>query len=233
MASIDKRFYKINVIFIVLSFLVLYGWFVVSDLVVASGMANEKKTYKVCLPVLDIKIDGQAQDWATIKPQLKDLPGDSMVFTHTGFDILSCTLATNQRRDTLFVMVKVMGGPNFEHNLVQYMMAFDDPGMNSTNRVSFEWLVGIDSYNKFWTWDLRGNNSDNDQSNLTTWASSKNKVSKYAQGDVIEYSLPFSIFQGMEEFKLQLFLILKDRYKTQTDQVNSEIIFIQKACIEK
>ncbi len=227
MLSRNKQFSQINVIFIVL------GFFVFSGLFVVSVTASEQSFSKVCLPVLDIKIDGKAQDWLTTIPQLKDIPGDSNVFTHTGIDILSCSLAINQRRDTLFVMVKVIGGPNFEYNLVQYMMEFDDPAVNSTNRESFEWLTGIDSYNKFWIWDLRGGNRDKDQTNLTTWASSENKISKYAQDDVVEYSMPFSLFQGMEEFKFQLFLKLKDRDKTQTDQVSSKTIFIRKVCIKR
>jgi len=232
MSSINQRFPKLNLIFIAVSF------FVFLKLIIGSATASEESQIKRCLPVLDIIIDGQEHDWAGTKPQLEDLPGDSNIFTHTGIDILSCTVATNQRRDTLFVMVKVMGGPNFEYNLVQYMMGLDDPTIKSTSRIDFEWLnaewlVGIDSFNKLWIWDLRGKNGAIDQSKLKTWASSKNKLSKYAQDDVIEYSMPFSIFQGMEEFKLQLFLKLRDRDKTRTDQVHSETFFIHKACIEK
>jgi len=234
MTSGNNQFPRINVKFIGLSLLVFVGMFVLPS------MANEKNPSKMCLPILDIKIDGQAQDWSAIKPHLQDLPGDSMVFTHTGIDILSCTLAVNPRKDTLFVMIKVMGRPNFEHNLVQYLMGFDDPTVKSGLRVSYkglatecfdtEWLIGVDSSNKFWIWDSSNKNSD--QGNLKTWESSENKISRYAQDDVIEYSIPFSIFQGMKEFKLELFLKLRDRDKTLTDQVQSETVFILDACKE-
>ncbi len=231
MISNIKQSSKKTIIFMAVLFFFFFNGFV------GSGTASEKPSSKICLPILEIKIDGQEQDWAAIKPQLMDLPGDSMVFTHTGVDILSCTVATNQRRDTLFVMVKVRGGPSFEYNLVQYVMGFDDPVMNSSNRVfsewlSSEWLIGIDSYNKFWIWDLRGKNTVEDQSRRITWASSENKISKYAQDEVIEYSIPFSIFQGMEEFKIELFLKLRDRDKTRTDMVRSEMVFTQKICVE-
>ena len=222
-----RPFLEIISIFIGLFISVFSGWFA------GTATAGESVFSEAVLPILDIKIDGQEQDWAAVNPQLVDLPGDSMVFTHTGVDILSCTLATNPKSDILFIRVKVMGGPNFEHNLVQYMMGFDDPAMNSTGTLPYEWLISIDSYNQFSIRDLRGKNRVDDQNHLSTWSSSENKISRYAQGDVIEYSLPFSVFQGMETFKIELFLKLRDRDNTCTDQVSSEIHFIKKKCADK
>ena len=58
-------FFKINFIFIAVIFFIFFGVFV------GSVSAGGQILSKTCLPILDIKIDGQEQDWTRTRKTIR------------------------------------------------------------------------------------------------------------------------------------------------------------------
>jgi hypothetical protein len=130
------------------------------------------------IPVADITIDGNDGDWVDIDPQMEDAQGDTQAPEYQGTDIASVSVATNQNKDILYFLVRLVGSPNNdskegdnpEWGLVQYLVAFDDLSINSWGTWQYDWQTGIDN-NRFWLWDLR---EDKDYPSDTTTENTPN-----------------------------------------------------------
>jgi len=181
-----------------------------------------------CIPTVNISVDGNSSDWANVIPQMVDRLGDNTTPSNPGTDIASYSIATNVNKDTLYFLLHVSGNPSNEQNqsgnpLVQYCIAFDDPNIQSTGSWEYDWQIGIDSLNNFWIWDLRGTNDYDDPANKTWYDSSENSLTTFTQGSVIEFSVPISIINNPDIFKMRPYLVLRDDNDTNSDHLHQDV----------
>ncbi|MDZ7761271.1 MAG: hypothetical protein U5L00_13590 [Desulfovermiculus sp.] len=185
------------------------------------------------IPMAQINIDGKFDDWEGISPVYSDAVGDNLSL-HSGCDIKNIYVSKNLAKNTLYIAFEMTKKPNNEsakgnsYSLVQYCVAFDDFRIDSYSTGYHDWQIGIDRNNNFWVWDLRKNKSYADYENMTWYESSTNSLTKYAQDNFIEFSVPVSIINLPESFAIRAYLVLRDAQNTIADSMNYDVTLSQK-----
>lgn len=114
------------------------------------------------IPVANIVVDGDQSDWRDIPYVVNDEKGDSNTPQHIGTDMKRLYVAANEDRNILYFKLSVYDRLNDEkapppkeaYSLVQYLLAFDNPDVNSYGSWC-DWQVGFNNLD-FWIWDLSG-----------------------------------------------------------------------------